>query len=257
MNNFLIVRFSIKTHLYQNQMWANANKKIEEMFPERESWFKYRATLFNETYQSFLYQTDPIKKIFLIFDEDDYLLYEKYILPKFDIIPVFDKQRDWKATYTKNILNTCSTNVVLSRVDSDDLIDKHYIENINDAIIKSKKNNNDLTVIAPCGKISDGVHYQEILWNVSPFISLYCPHYREQDVYSESHMLSLKGSHVFTQHAQWTQRIHGTNVDNKFLEERPGFNEIASVLFNEDANGELMINTISTPFLNVGAKQKI
>jgi len=256
-NNFLIVRFSIKIPSDEHQMWATANKNIEEQFSIRENWFRYRVNLFESSYISFKFQTIPFKNIFLIFDISDQILFEKYIKPKFNVEPIFDSNGNWKSIYTKQIQKVCTHNVVLSRVDSDDLIDKNYVENINITIADKIKKNEDLMIIAPRGQITDGLHVQETLFNVSPFISLYCPSYNGQDVYDESHILCLQFNHAFSQHARWIQRVHGSNVDNKFREESPEFEAIASMLFNRDSNGEFEIDKISYPFWNSSQKSKL
>jgi hypothetical protein len=256
-NNFLIVRFSIKIPSDEHQMWATANKNIEEQFSIRENWFKYRVNLFEASYISFKFQTIPFKNIFLIFDISDEIFFKKYIKPKFNVVPIFDCNGNWKNTYTEQIQKICTQNVVLSRVDSDDLIDKNYVENINATIAEKNINSQDLMVIAPYGQITDGLHVQETLINVSPFINLYCPTYSGQDVYDKSHILCLQFNHAFCQDARWIQRIHGSNVDNKFREESPGFEETALMLFNRDSNGELEIDKISYPFWNVSPKYQL
>jgi hypothetical protein len=252
--NYMVVRFSIVMPETENIMWANATRKIAETFSDREDWFKHRADLFSKTYSTFIAQTKPLKKIILVFDHTDQVFYTKYIKPNFDIHPVFDVLGNWKDEYTNYIKDVSKTNVVISRVDSDDLIEENYVEAINQEIQRINNKNQDLIVIAPYGEICDGIFKQKIIWNVSPFTSLYCPIYKKQDIYAHSHMLSLNFTHSFAKNAHWVQRVHGTNVDNKFRYEQPGFSEMANVLFENGTDGELKINKITIPFLNAGPK---
>jgi hypothetical protein len=257
MDNYLIIRFSIKYPDNAHIMWSEAEKNIANIFSDRESWFKYRADLFEASYLSFKFQTVPPKNIFLICDTADQNLFFKYIEPRFNVIPIFGSNLDWKRKYIEQILKLSSKNVVLSRVDSDDLIDKHYFENINLAISESSKNFDDLMVIAPCGQITDGKQVQQTILNLSPFLSLYCPKYNGQDVYLKSNMLCLTYKHIFCQHARWIQRVHGSNVNNKFRQESLGLEKLESMLFIRDLSGEFAIEKISHPFMNSSSVYKL
>jgi hypothetical protein len=80
---------------------------------------------------------------------------------------------------------------------------------------------------------------QCITRNTCPFISLFVPNYCEEDVYALSHTSSISLKHVFAPNALWTQRIHGSNVDNKFYEEKPGFKEVTSMLLSKNNDDEI------------------
>ena len=222
---YVVVRFSapvIKEH----------QSEINETQLARENWFQMRAQLFfNTTAQSFKEQMNEINKIFLIFSKGDELLFKKYFndlwLKTLKVEPIFlsDPTDTTDITYLTKISNNfaryTTSPIIVSRVDSDDLVANDYYKNIkkyiNDEELKEPK-----FVVCTNGNRTDLEYVQKTPYKKSPFI---CSYYPANYFSTGKKIISTGGDHdkipdadcIFTDQTSWTQIVHGTNLSNRFV----------------------------------------
>jgi hypothetical protein len=159
-------------------------------------------------------------------DEHDTSLYDEYL--KHDILtPIYHGSHN--EAYTKQIIkdirqNNLHTNIAISRIDSDDLICKDYLKNINAQLdIYPKK-----LLVACKGYRSDLTQIQSTFCPVAAFMTQYnrpmkMPNFerldssREISIFDFSHVDIWQKDHYQVHSAEWIQLVHGRNIHNAFV----------------------------------------
>jgi len=216
--NVVIIRFSVRSKRF------NFLKNEEE----RNSWFIFRANMFNAYLHNCLHhQTKKPNKVYVLVDKDDKNLVGKYL--NTDNITVVYCNNEMKYYKEQILVDLCKNklikNVVISRIDSDDLINKDFFHNINQQLLfhPTKK------LVVCRGYFSDLHKIQSIFYSNSPFISEYINFENNLSKYElekNLHKFSLFDSCHIGQtecnqnhSAEWIQLIHQTNISNEFADE--------------------------------------
>lgn len=248
MDVYFVVRFSLRL----NPEWE---EKTFGGDPYREKWFEFRAKLFKNTiYRSVKEQTVEECKIILLMDKSDQAYYEKY-LGLDDIFPVFCDRFDFMGEI-ENIVNNHSIEqgVVLSRVDSDDILKPTYMQEVLEST-KQAAGKGDVWVVATDGARYDLANYQRLFYSVSPFISYVSFNNNIENIYGFNHELVSEKSDVICLKSEsplWCQILHGSNVANSFwaslnedeFKSRKARNEKAAALSLQ--NGDSFYNNFQT-----------
>lgn len=233
--NVVVVRFS----LVLNEDWL---KKVYGDPSNRVSWLKYRLDIFNRTLRpSIIAQTWQVRAVYLLLDEqDEDFYYENCADLEGVFVPIFSRHGDHFARVGENVKAIASTNVAVSRVDSDDILSFDYISEINRVISLHRLGKDLLRVVACSGYRTDGVRIQEVYSKVSPFITLFFSSYDGENVYAFNHSRIREMAHVKNRDARWIQLIHCSNISNRFIETRNSKN---------DFEYKIVINPESSVFL--------
>ncbi|WP_370244202.1 glycosyltransferase [Alteromonas abrolhosensis] len=214
MDIFYIVRFSLR---------LNSDWEIKTFGGDvnRECWFEFRSkVLANTIYASIVKQTVPGCKIILLLDKDDKDLYERYFDLK-NVFPVFSE----KSNFMDDVISIVQKNrdypdqkIIISRVDSDDILAPDYTEKVFE-LTASPSENENFWIVSTDGARFDLNSYQRIYYAVSPFISYVSHDGKLENVYGFNHEnISEKSNVKYLQsHAPiWCQILHGSNVANSF-----------------------------------------
>lgn len=203
MRNYIAIRFSLK--------YESFVKHIASF--ERSEWFKYRAEIMKKTLIPAIKKQDyPPFKVFIFMDHDDIILYEKYLNLGGNFIPVYCRAEDLNSTLSNLILNDGEKQVMVSRIDSDDIISDSYLSSLNRDVLNFDEKT---YIVAAKGYVSDLTDIQEIYYNYSPFISIFYPVYDSSPLFFE-HTKVLQKSPVINVTAEWLQVLHGSNISNRF-----------------------------------------
>lgn len=220
--NVVIIRFSVRFTSYQA---FNIHKNEEE----RTSWFIFRAKFFNSyLYSCLQHQTKKPNKIYVLVDKGDRNLVEKYLnIDNITIIYCNNMMLNYKQSMVSDLCkNKLIKNLVISRIDSDDLIHKDYLHNINQQLLLHPKKK----LVACSGYLSDLNIIQSIFYPKSPFISEYInfennltdyelvENLNSCSVYDICHTTDISFKERNQNHnAEWMQVVHHTNISNKLL----------------------------------------
>lgn len=217
--NIVIIRFSVRV----------SQLRVFKDEETRANWFIFRATLFkNYLYKCLQHQTKKPNKVYLLVDKGDQVLVERYLnLPNIDILYTNPQVRHYKQQIASDLYKSKLTkNLVISRIDSDDVINKDFFHNINQQLLLHPKKR----LVACKGYISDLTDIQSIFYPNSPFISE-CINFENtlsdveivKNLYSfslydlgHSESVSL-AEHVQNHNSEWIQLIHHNNIANKLL----------------------------------------
>ena len=216
-SNVVIVRFSIRSKHF------NFLKNEEE----RNSWFIFRANMFNAYLHNCLYhQTKKPNKVYVLVDKDDKNLVGKYL--NTDNITVMYCNNEMKYYKEQILVDLCKNklikNVVISRIDSDDLINKDFFHNINQQLLLHPKKK----LVACRGYLSDLNVIQSLFYPNSPFISEYInfennltdheliKNLRNFSLFDVSHTIDIVECNQ-NHNAEWIQLVHHTNICNKLI----------------------------------------
>jgi len=211
-SHIVIVRFSIRTSDSRHLQAYGSEEK-------REQWFAMRSRLFAETlYASLQQQSVPPLKVFLLMDEADEWLYAKYLNindPRY--MPIFSKGTACFGAVSDWIKNSKLSNLALSRIDSDDLIARNFLEEVGLSIESATSQGKFFKyVVSAMGWKTDGVRFRKLFFNYSPFLTLFCQKYSGENVYAIRHGQVYKQPHIVCHNSQWMQFIHGGNLSNGF-----------------------------------------
>lgn len=233
--NVLVVRFS----LILKEDWL---RKAYGDASNRETWLKYRMNIFNRTLRpSIIAQTKKPGAVYLLLDAQDEDFYLENCADLEGVfIPVFSRGGDHFSQVGALIKALASTNVAVSRGDSDDLLAFDYFVEINRSISRHRQGESLLRVVACSGYRTNGVGIQEIYSEVSPFLTLFFDCYNGENVYGMNHRSIVEMAHVKNREARWIQYIHGSNLSNRFIETRNSKQDFEyKIVFNPESSAFL------------------
>ena len=214
--NIVIIRFSVR------------HRRLLTFFKNEESrdnWFIFRSKLFNSYLHKCLHhQTKKPNKVYVLVDNDDRNLVEKYL--NIDNITVIYCNIDMHYYENQILVDLCKNklvkNLVVSRIDSDDLINKDFFYTINQQLLLHPAPR----LVACKGYRSDLTNIQSLFFTNSPFISK-CSNFgnfsvkdlRSFSPFDINHGCIDSLEHTQNHNAEWIQLIHHTNLDNQLLNE--------------------------------------
>ncbi len=176
-------------------------------------------------YRSLLGQTHQDFILFVLMDEADESLWEQHLAiadPR--VRPVFEADPRFHLAGTRRqLLQLARPGLLISRVDSDDLLASNYLACLNARVQYFDKRGIERGVIvSSLGYITDGAYVQKVYFPNSPFISLYCRRYNFENIYSFNHgkVLELGAPCLLDPRSTWMQFLHGTNLANEFRVDR-------------------------------------
>ena len=183
----------------------------------REPWFRYRAMLYRNTLgPSIDAQTVKPVRLYLLMDVSDRDLAQRY-LQGIEHTPIFASEGNQHDLVAQDLEREGLThNIAMSRIDSDDIVERRYFEKLNRKIftLQSEKHAPELFV-ACRGYRSNFSRIQPMYYHNGPFITRFCRQYAGESPYFH-HKTIENYVHVKDADAQWMQVIHGTNVANGF-----------------------------------------
>lgn len=155
-------------------------------------------------------------------DATDQWLWEKHLgISDPRVKPVFEADPGFRLASTRlDLREHDGSPLVISRLDSDDLVSSNYLDCVNTATIQLEKRGQAGGLVISClGHITDGAFAQKAYIPNSPFISLYCHQYSGENIYSFPHqnVLKLGVPCVLDRQSRWIQFLHGSNVANQFI----------------------------------------
>lgn len=194
---------------------------------KRASWIIWRLGLLSKhLISALLSSTRRPDKIFLLADTSDKEIIDSAITANESVEWLFSSGAAPFEILRLRLLSLFAGNqVVISRIDSDDTISMKYGEELlavaNASIDKRRVQN--YYIVYTNGFRSDGIRIQPVYYSCSPFLSLFCPAYSGENIYSINHEDVLKFPHLSIDIPSWCQIIHGTNVSNRFFPAHPDF----------------------------------
>lgn len=209
-HHIVVVRFSLRVDAWKRRIFFNEKT--------RESWFAYRAELYRQTLgASINAQTEKPTRVFLLMDSADRALQQKY-LPHGTFIPLFTSfEGATRAVASALEQDGLTENIAMTRIDSDDLVERTYFEKLNrllgDLVAQGKA---EALVLTCKGYRSNFNDIQPLYHNKSPFITLFRRKYAGETVYYFDHTTVGDHEHIKDASAEWMQVVHGTNVANGF-----------------------------------------
>jgi len=210
--NVVVVRFSVREKSFERKFLSNDRA--------REGWFNFRAELYEASLgASLAAQSVRPQAIFLYFDSGDAELVGKYF-SRLDFTPIFSGQDHERLMGEQVLRQGLSRQVVLSRIDSDDIVERHYFSKINSVLIEHHLRGTlaqRSMVVCRSGYRTNFIKMQRVNHVSPPFISQYFSDYSGEGAYFNHTKLSTHDTpQILDESAEWLQIIHGTNVANKF-----------------------------------------
>lgn len=208
-NLYVVIRFSLRYPAWMQSAYGQET--------ERADWFAMRARLFKACVEaSMQQQTVAPRRVFVLMDVADVSFWHQHLnLPK-PYVPVFVSAEEAFDEVARRIAADRTKNVVISRLDSDDAIDRRYVEKITDSARDFWRLGTPKAYMVACdGYFTDLKQIQQVYYNCSPFISLYVRRYDGENIYDGDHTRILDRQPRIVATARWVQIIHGSNVDNR------------------------------------------
>ena len=224
--NVVVVRFSVRSPLFEKKFLSS---KAEAA---REQWFKFRASLYESSLGASLsVQSVKPAATYLFFDEADRQLYEQYF-HEGNFYPIFASNTHHEIMSQHIYSHGLHVHTIVSRIDSDDIIEKRYIEKIN-AIILAQHERKELgsQMLTACkrGYRTNFSKIQELLHASPPFINHYFANFPGGKVtFNHTKLREMKVQCIYDESAEWLQIIHGTSVANKFKSPTTGASTLNS-----------------------------
>ena len=243
LQNVVVVRFSLKVAEWRRRAFVNDRN--------RQPWFAYRVALFQQTlFASLCAQTKPVAAVYLLMDDNDDWLYQKYFLEAQphapllqsnaqgpgstpEIRPIFSSQAPHLLVALDLLRRGPCENVTLSRIDSDDIVASQFFDALSQDIASALQKGEVFDyVMAAQGYKSNLKQMQRCLYGRSPFLTRYWQKFPAPDewrspenpptVYDVSHVRIREYRLLESLNAQWMQLLHGTNVANGFSQGQSG-----------------------------------
>jgi hypothetical protein len=210
MRNVVVVKFSIRAPEWRRRTFVDETNRNE--------WFKYRCQLYRQTLgASMRCQTKKVDGVYVLMDTDDRALFRDH-LDDGALIPIFGREQD-QARVAEDILRRGWTrHVAISRIDSDDIVGKDHLRNLNEQIVALQDGGGCPDLMVACmGYRTNFAQIQQTYYASSPFITRYFETYTGGGVYTMAHQDIHSVPHARNFTAEWMQVIHGTNVANGFM----------------------------------------
>lgn len=211
-NNLLVVRFSLRNPDWELRAYAEESN--------RSRWFNFRFEIFQNFLLASLKDGVTPKKLYLLMDFSDFLLYENFKLhvPSY-VVSIFSVDNDHYDQVARDIISLHYKNVAISRVDSDDCLAPCYLDSINNCIEDAlSQGANVKYVVAPIGVRATNCSFQIINYPNGPFLTLFAIDYSDENIYGINHENVCDYPHITCSSAHWLQTINGTNVSNDLLD---------------------------------------
>ena len=208
-NLYVVIRFSLRYQAWMRSAYGQET--------ERADWFAMRARLFKAcVVASMQRQTVAPRRVFVLMDVADVSFWHQHLNLPTPYVPVFVRAEEAFGEVARRIAADRTKNVVISRLDSDDAIDRRYVEKITDAARDFWRLGTPKAYMVACdGYFTDLKQIQQVYYNCSPFISLYVRRYNGENIYDGDHTRILDRQPRMIGTARWMQIIHGSNVDNR------------------------------------------
>jgi hypothetical protein len=210
-----VVRFSLRV----SSEWEEKAYGTED---KRGAWLRWRLSLLSRALLSSLFSnTRQPDKVFLLADRADQAILSKDIFGSDSVEWLFSTRDAAFEPLQQRLWDLFgNSSLVISRIDSDDMVCLEYGEELlmNAQSLVAKGEIGPRYIVFTEGFRSDGIQIQPVYYSCSPFLSLYCPAFSGQNVYSIGHEDVLKFSPVAISTPAWCQFVHGTNVSNRFFE---------------------------------------
>jgi hypothetical protein len=220
-NNIVIIRFSIRSkflHIFSNE-------------EDRTAYLLFRVKIFKSyLYNCLQYQTKSPNKVYVLVDKGDIDIVKKYLnIDNITIIYCNNDLQYFKQQIAVDLYKSKLTkNLVISRIDSDDLINKDFFYNMNQQLLLHPTKR----LVACKGYLTDLIDIQSLFYKHSPFISE-CINFENNlteheliknlcsfSVYDIDHTIYVHSvEHTQNHNAEWIQLVHGTNLSNKLLDQ--------------------------------------
>lgn len=211
--HFIWTQFSLRIPKYE--------KTVRISDPVREKWFAYRADIFNRGLLACIRsQTVRPAGVILLMDTGDHELFTKYIDDDDLIMPIFQTHERARFAASDAIKAVAENRVLITRVDSDDLISSNFVEDIGRRMSAVSTNEDGQAFcVTTTGFRSDLRIIQSFDFRASPFITSCFEGARDQPLLAPvgNHMRVLDRNPAFCKSACWVQLVHGSNVANGFL----------------------------------------
>jgi hypothetical protein len=199
LHNVVVVRFSLKVAEWRRRAFVNESN--------REAWFAYRARLFEQTlFASLCAQTKPVSAVYLLMNEDDWPLFETYLLQPLlqsqtqtqaqtqaqegtplpakraapgkgrvpEIRPIFSSQAPHLQVAFDLLARGPTQQLTMSRIDSDDIVARNFFEELGNDIVSALQVGKSFDyVMAAQGYKSNLKQMQRCLYGRSPFLTRY------------------------------------------------------------------------------------
>jgi hypothetical protein len=180
---------------------------------KRAEWFKYRALIYKlGTLKSIRSNTVLPDEIICIFSPSDKTSYHSF-LQEANITPIFATFESYQDVLSEYI-NSKYENVLISRIDSDDLIKNDYLEKIMQSYLETK---NEIHVVVNA-IVTDLINANIYRFDVSPFITIYHKNnYGNVSIFSYNHHEVDKFSPTPIKSTSWLQIIHNGNLSNRIF----------------------------------------
>jgi hypothetical protein len=210
--NVVVIRFSVRKKDFERKFLPNKRG--------RDSWFKFRARLFEASIEPALSaQSVKPAAVFLYFDVEDVgLVSQSFSRMSFIPIYAFDTHEQLMG---KHVLDLgLEEHVVISRIDSDDVVERNYLLKINSLLSMRHQLGQlaeEVNVVSRSGFRTNFRKTQRVTHVSPPFVSRYFRRYAGQGAYFDHTRISEQMTpRILDDSAEWLQIIHGTNVANKF-----------------------------------------
>ncbi|TDT29961.1 hypothetical protein CLV29_2984 [Naumannella halotolerans] len=165
------------------------------------------------------HQSTPFDAAYLLLAEGDEAFFEKYIDSSV-FRPVYIPAGKESNPGLRKALSRdgFGSDVLLSRVDSDDLITADYVERLSRAALESGMP--DQWFVAVDGQRSDLRQVQSFHYVNSPFISRFVKNRTSESIF-RNHQNVTELQPILLEGVLWWQLLHGSNLANKFWKPRP------------------------------------
>lgn len=185
----------------------------------RESWFAFRANLFEKTLlKSILDNSVHPNLIMLGFDVNDSKLVEKYIQPllhhtELKFIEIYSDNSNFGKAVTSKLLKRYKDQpLLLTRIDSDDIISKDYYQVFLDYAYKI--NENQKYIVAADGLRTNLKIIMSVYDENPPFLALMVRNYNGEYLNVTHSEIHKKKPTIIRKRFLWIQLVHGTNQLN-------------------------------------------
>ena len=211
MKTVVITRFSLN---YGTNFNTTENKK------KRESWFKFRSDLYiNGPFQSLINNSKQPNKVMLFFEDGDQTLVDKYLkfaistsLTSIDFVFLFSSLENQIDDLYQELRNFHGMPIIISRLDSDDLIPNNYFQKLEEF----NKKECDIHLIAAKGFATDFNKIAEFYHDKSPFLNTYLENLSRSSIefHFINHTKVKNFNHFVMEELEYCQIIHKTNISN-------------------------------------------
>jgi hypothetical protein len=213
MHHYISIRFSIRGI-------SDTARFADEA--ERTAWFAARAKILTRcTIPSLLRQTVQPRGVFLLMDLSDQQYWDEFLDLPDPFIPLFIRHSEINSVPAEHIRERGESNVILTRLDSDDALADTYLEEISKTAAASLTDERTSAYIVACnGYRTDFRFIQSVYYTCTPFQSVFAHEYAGQGVYQFNHMNVHQHNPLLNQTALWLQVVHGWNLSNQLRGQR-------------------------------------